>query len=120
MPHRENILEVKARAKSIFAKTYHYPEVPFRSIGRRCFKWAMDMARFEAEHGTKGERAEREAQQIAAAHGFNIETLTFEVERRKFGSFTTTGEGSPERQAIYRRALDIARTKQSHHLEAAE
>lgn len=63
---------------------------------------------------------EAEVQQIAAAHGYNIETLTFEVERRNFGSFTTTGEGSPERRAIYDRALAFARSKQHPYMEAAE
>jgi hypothetical protein len=73
-----------------------------------------------AAHEAKLAADDAEARQIAATHNFNIETLSFEVERRKFGSFSLTPDGSPERRAIYARALEIARAEQrSHHLEAA-
>lgn len=29
------------QAWTIFRSTYHYPAVPFRSIGRPCFAWAL-------------------------------------------------------------------------------
>ncbi len=44
-----DFLALKARAKVIFAEAYHYPAVPLRSIGRRCFAWAMKEARREAD-----------------------------------------------------------------------
>lgn len=43
--------------------------------------------------------------------------LSFEVSRRAFGSFTTTADGSPERQAIYRRALAAKREAAQRHAE---
>lgn len=80
-----------------------------------------DKLRCNAEYEAKLAADEAEARKIAAEHNFNIETLTFEVERRRFGSFTTTPDGSPERRGIYARALEIASAEQrSHHLEAAE
>lgn len=44
------------RAKEIFSATYNYPAIPFRSIGRAAFAWAMAEAAREA----------REAARIAA------------------------------------------------------
>lgn len=46
-------IETKARAKAIFAKTYNYPAVPFRSIGRKCFAWALAQAKAEAARAAK-------------------------------------------------------------------
>lgn len=31
---------IRIKAKEIFCRTYNYPAVPFRSIGRKCFAWA--------------------------------------------------------------------------------
>jgi hypothetical protein len=104
---------VKERAKSIFRETFHYPGIAFRSIGRECFAWALRSARFELEHGTAAERAERAAQTEAARYGFNIDALEFECARRRFGSFTTTLEGSLERLAVFRRAWAIAWDRKS-------
>jgi hypothetical protein len=35
---------IMARAWEIFTETYRYPQAPFRSIGRRCFAWALRRA----------------------------------------------------------------------------
>lgn len=115
MAHAENILEVKRRAKVIFGDVYKYPAIPFRSIGRACFKWALDRARFEMVHGTPAERAEREAQNIAAQYQFDVEALHFQCERRRYGSFSTTTEGTNERLAVFTRALRLAEAEQAAH-----
>ena len=47
---------VMARAWIIFRQTYNYPSTPFRSIGRKCFAWAL----------TEAWRQTREAARIAA------------------------------------------------------
>lgn len=49
-------LATKTLAKQIFGRTYNYPAVPFRSLGRECFAWAMKEAA----------RQTREAARIAA------------------------------------------------------
>ena len=41
-------LGVLARAWAIFRASYNYPRVPFRSIGRACFAWALKAAWVEA------------------------------------------------------------------------
>lgn len=107
-----DLVAVKSRAKAIFCATYKYPSIPFRSIGRPCFAWAMQLARFELINGTDAERDERAAQKIAEGYRFNIDQLEFQVQRRSFGSYTTTPDGAPEVRAIYARALQIAR---DHH-----
>ena len=33
-----------SRAWAIFRKTYHYPQVKFADIGRKCFAWALRQA----------------------------------------------------------------------------
>jgi len=38
-------LTTKTLAKEIFCRTYRYPAIPFRSLGRECFAWAMTEAR---------------------------------------------------------------------------
>ncbi len=40
--------EVMRRAWALFSFNYNYPLVPFRSIGRRCFAWALRTAWAEA------------------------------------------------------------------------
>jgi hypothetical protein len=35
---------VMSRAWAIFRATYHYTAIPFRSIGRKCFAWALRAA----------------------------------------------------------------------------
>jgi hypothetical protein len=47
---------IMTRAWAIFRKTYGFPAVPFRSLGRECFGWALRTAWHEA----------REAARIAA------------------------------------------------------
>jgi len=39
---------VMARAWAILSETYSYPQIPFRSIGRKCFAWALRKAWAEA------------------------------------------------------------------------
>lgn len=44
---------VMARAWAIFRETYRYPSIPFRSIGRGCFGWALKMAWIEARKAAR-------------------------------------------------------------------
>lgn len=44
-----NTRTIKDRAKQIFAETYGYPRLPFKSIGRKCFAAALANARAEAK-----------------------------------------------------------------------
>ena len=41
--------QIMKRAWAIFRATYNYPAVPFRSIGRPCFAWALRRAWQEAQ-----------------------------------------------------------------------
>jgi hypothetical protein len=54
-----------------------------------------------------------DAEQLAASYGFNAEALRFQYQRRSFGSFTTTIDGSPEQCARYFRAWQIAFARQA-------
>lgn len=47
---------IMLRAWAIFRETYRYPAIPFKSIGRQCFTWALKEAWRQA----------REAMRIAA------------------------------------------------------
>lgn len=40
---------VMRRAWEIFRETYDFPRMPFRSIGRACFQWALKAAWAEAQ-----------------------------------------------------------------------
>ena len=102
-------LAIKTRAKAIFSETYHYPATPFRSIGRSCFRWALERAKMEAAHGTDAERFEWEAQKIALNN--SIPQIKFEIERRRYGSFAMTLDGAPSRKRVFERALAIAEQK---------
>jgi hypothetical protein len=42
-----------------------------------------------------------DAEQLAARYDFNVEALKFEYDRRCFGSFTTTLDGSPHERDRY-------------------
>lgn len=44
---------VMTRAWAIFRQTYNYPGIPFRSIGRRCFAWALRRAWAEAKDAAR-------------------------------------------------------------------
>jgi len=44
---------IMVRAWAIFRQTYHYPAVPFRSIGRPCFAWALRRAWAEAREAAR-------------------------------------------------------------------
>jgi hypothetical protein len=44
---------VMARAWVIFRQTYRYPAIPFRSIGRKCFAWALRKAWSEAKEAAR-------------------------------------------------------------------
>jgi hypothetical protein len=62
--------QIRSKAKEIFSATYNYPRMPFRSIGRACFKWALVEARRQL---TEAERlaalpAEAKAARIAELH----------------------------------------------------
>jgi hypothetical protein len=62
---------VMTRAWAIFRQTYHYPQIKFSDIGRKCFAWALRQAWVEA----------REAARLAAlspvAKAERIETLEY-------------------------------------------
>ena len=49
-----------------------------------------------------------DARMVAAHYKFDTDALRYEVDRRSFGSFTTTLEGSPAQRDRYQRALDYA------------
>jgi hypothetical protein len=42
-----------SRAWAIFRQTYNYPAIPFRSIGRPCFAWALRRAWAEAKEAAR-------------------------------------------------------------------
>ena len=42
-----------SRAWIIFRQTYSYPAIPFHSIGRPCFAWALRMAWHEAREAAR-------------------------------------------------------------------
>ncbi|HWL04239.1 MAG TPA: hypothetical protein VNQ99_04800 [Xanthobacteraceae bacterium] len=44
---------ILVRAWAIFRETYHYPSVPFSSIGRSCFAWALRKAWAEAREAAR-------------------------------------------------------------------
>ena len=44
---------ILVRAWAIFRETYHYPSVPFLSIGRPCFAWALRQAWAEAKEAAR-------------------------------------------------------------------
>lgn len=43
----ENSRQIMTRAWAIFRATYRFPAVPFKSIGRPCFGWALKEAHRE-------------------------------------------------------------------------
>lgn len=44
---------IMSRAWAIFRQTYNYPAIPFRSIGRPCFAWALRRAWAEAKEAAR-------------------------------------------------------------------
>lgn len=44
---------IRTTAKAIFCKTYGYPRMTFRSIGREAFRWAMNEAKRRAAHAER-------------------------------------------------------------------
>jgi len=44
---------ILVRAWAIFRETYHYPSVPFLSIGRPCFAWALRQAWAETKEAAR-------------------------------------------------------------------
>jgi hypothetical protein len=81
----ENNRQIMQAAWAIFRKTYRYPEVPFKSIGRQCFAWALRKAHAEAK-----ERA-RLAAMAADAKAARIDALRREIELATYAdSYTTT------------------------------
>lgn len=49
----ENRRAIMQAAWQIFRETYRYPAVPFRSIGRKCFAWALSEAHRRAKVAAK-------------------------------------------------------------------
>ena len=52
--------------------------------------------------------ARADAEGLAAQYDYDVDALKYQWERRQFGSFTTTIDGSPEQRDRYRRAFEIA------------
>lgn len=50
-----------------------------------------------------------DAAALSAHFHHDVEALRFQVDRRRFGSFTTTCAGSASERDRYQRALDYAR-----------
>ena len=48
-----NKSHIMKRAWVIFSETYCYPSVPFKSIGRKCFAWALRQAWAEAKQAVE-------------------------------------------------------------------
>ena len=48
-----NRKQIMSRAWAIFRQTYRYPAIPFASIGRPCFAWALRMAWREAKEAVR-------------------------------------------------------------------
>jgi hypothetical protein len=48
-----NRAAIMARAWAIFRQTYNHPAIPFRSIGRKCFGWALRVAWWEAKKAAR-------------------------------------------------------------------
>jgi hypothetical protein len=53
-----------------------------------------------------------DAELVAAHFSYSVEALQFEVDRRRFGSFTRTLAGSPAERDRYQRALAVAQSKE--------
>jgi hypothetical protein len=64
--------KIMLTAWQIFRETYHYPAIPFKSIGRACFGWALSEAY----------RRARETARIAAIPA-EIKTARVAVLRRE-------------------------------------
>lgn len=79
-------------------------------------------ASIRAREVTPHERLVRaDAEQLARSYRYDVDALSFEVDRRSAGSFTTTPEGSPEQRGRYFRALTVARARKVQPvLQAAE
>lgn len=73
---------VKTLAKAIFASTYNYPRVRYRSIGRKAFAWALNRARAEIA-ALEAERA-RIAAMSAAEKAARIAALREHAELAEF------------------------------------
>ena len=78
MANTINRAAVMRRAWAIFRETYQYPSIPFKSIGRKCFAWAMKQAWAEVKE------AARVAAIPADAKAARIETLQAAIEREYF------------------------------------
>jgi hypothetical protein len=52
---------IMLRAWAIFRQTYHYPAVPFRSLGHPCFAWALRRAWAEAREAARAAAIPTEA-----------------------------------------------------------
>jgi hypothetical protein len=72
-----------ARAWEIFRATYGYPSVPFRSIGRECFAWALRKAWWEVRKARA--LAAMPAERLSA----RVSYLRDEIELLKYRSFAT-------------------------------
>jgi hypothetical protein len=69
------------RAWAIFRRTYNFPQIKFKDIGRKCFAWALRQAWVEAREAarvaamTPAVKAERiEALQALLAHAGFIDS----------------------------------------------
>lgn len=63
---------------------------------------------------------QKEARELAARFGWDVKRLQFEVDRRSFGSFTLTLDGSSQQRDLYCSALNIAWEHRRNMAIAAE
>lgn len=97
--------KVMARAWELFRQTYRYPSIPFASIGRKCFAWALKTAWAEA----------REAARLAALGIAELKSriagLTTIADPYFHGSYAMQAERDARRatqRLAYERALVVA------------
>jgi hypothetical protein len=88
---------VMRRAWAIFSETYGYPRMPFRSIGRACFAWALRKA--WAEVRSAAELAAIPTADIAA----RVQRIETEIASLTYADWgVSVSEESPRLQAELR------------------
>jgi hypothetical protein len=102
--------DIMRRAWAIFRETYGYPSIPFRSIGRECFGWALRKAWAEARAAAELSATPTEA--LAA----RIEGIEREIDSLKYRNWGTNvsretdrlrDEAGPLVAELFRRSVEI-------------
>jgi len=103
---------VEAIAQAEFAKRPWWPLERHREQQQDFAQFELEnharMALANVEWDAKKAAEQAQVEKIAADYSYDVERLAFEVQRRAFGSFTTTIDGSPERSALFERARKFA------------